>query len=155
MPMAFVSHNVQETQRIAFQLGAAAGPGLVLALWGGLGAGKTAFTHGLARGLGLRDPVSSPTFALIHEYSQGGRLPLYHFDLYRIQDPLELEELGVEDYWYGQGVSVLEWPGCAGDSLPERRVDVTLEAGAGPEERTITLDAQDAGLAQWLKEALA
>jgi tRNA threonylcarbamoyladenosine biosynthesis protein TsaE len=155
MPMAITSHNVYDTQRIAFQLGAAAQPGLVLALWGGLGAGKTAFTHGLAQGLGLRDPVSSPTFALIHEYGQGGRLPLYHFDLYRIQDPLELEELGVEDYWYGQGVSVLEWPGCAGEYLPERRVDVTLEAGEGPEERILTLEASDAELAQWLKEALA
>jgi len=104
----FISHSVDETEQFAQQFAARLRAGDLIACTGGLGMGKTAFARGLARGLGLRDEVSSPTFALVHEYTQGA-LPLYHFDMYRITDLYDLESTGFYDYLERDGVLFIEW----------------------------------------------
>lgn len=132
--MRFISNSTAETEALAGKLAGRLFAGAVLALWGGLGAGKTAFVRGLARGLGVSGRVSSPTFTLLHEHP--GKLPLYHFDLYRLT-PDGMDDLGAEDYFYGAGISAVEWPGNAGELLPAERLDVAL-AGEG-DSRTIDL----------------
>ncbi len=101
------SESVEQTRWLGAILGGLLGPGDVVLLHGNLGAGKTAFTQGIGRGLGVAATINSPTFTILKEYA--GRLPLYHFDLYRIEDPGELEALGFADYFAGEGVSVIEW----------------------------------------------
>lgn len=103
----FLSGSVEETHALGRVLGALALPGDVVLLSGPLGAGKTALTQGIGRGLGIALTVNSPTFTLLKEYE--GRLPLYHFDLYRLDDPAEVYDLGFEDYFAGAGISVIEW----------------------------------------------
>lgn len=105
--LALRSASVEDTQRLGEVLGGLVLAGDLVLLEGGLGAGKTAFTQGIGKGLGVADTINSPTFTLLKEYA--GRLPLYHFDLYRIEDPEELTLLGFEDYFTGDGVSVVEW----------------------------------------------
>jgi tRNA threonylcarbamoyladenosine biosynthesis protein TsaE len=122
--MEFTSSSVAETEAFAETIAKALFPGAVLALWGGLGAGKTAFVRGLARGLGVKGRVSSPTFTLLHEHA--GDPGLNHFDLYRIDED-GLMDLGADEYFAGSGVSAIEWPGNAGALLPEERLDVTIE----------------------------
>lgn len=136
MEKIIASHSPEDSRSLARKLGEKAFPGAVLALWGDMGAGKTAFVHGLCQGMGLEDTVSSPTFALVHEHE--GEIPLYHFDLYRLSDEDELETVGVEEYWYGRGLSAIEWPQLAGSRLPEERLDVNIEI-TDFEERTFTL----------------
>jgi tRNA threonylcarbamoyladenosine biosynthesis protein TsaE len=121
--MEFLSYSVEDTEAFAEKLAKALFPGAVLALWGGLGAGKTAFVRGLARGLGVKGRVSSPTFTLVHEH--GGDPGLYHFDLYRLDED-GLYELGVEEYFSSTAVSAIEWPGNAGSLLPEERLDIEI-----------------------------
>ena len=135
----------EETFTLAGRLAAAAQPGQVYALNGDLGAGKTVFAKGFAAGLGIDEPVSSPTFTLIHEY-EGGRLALYHFDVYRIGDPDEMYELGYEDYFYGSGVTLVEWACLIAELLPPDVITVTMERvpDAEPDHRRIRI----AGLAQ-------
>jgi tRNA threonylcarbamoyladenosine biosynthesis protein TsaE len=113
-----VSHGAEQTRRLGFHLGVLAQPGDVVLLDGEFGTGKTTFTQGVARGLGL-DPhyVNSPTFTLINEY-RGGRHRLYHVDLYRLEGMEEIATLGLEDYFDGSGVTVVEWPGHAGAMVP-------------------------------------
>ena len=135
--MEYLSHSVEETEAFAQRLAGRLFPGAVLALWGGLGAGKTAFTRGLARGLGVSGRVNSPTFTLLHEHR--GPLPLYHFDLYRLDED-GIADLGAEDYFYGRGVCAVEWPGNAGCLLPEDRLDITLEPEG--DTRRITVAAR-------------
>lgn len=139
---AYLSHGEEETQALAALLAQDLGPGDVLLLQGDLGAGKTAFVRGLARGLGAdEDEVSSPTFALLQLYQ--GRLPLYHFDLYRLSGQ-EAEELGFEEFFFGQGVCAVEWPDCALELLrPAKPKTVLLTAGEG-DLRTIALEGFDA-----------
>lgn len=108
--MIFESNSAKDTFAFGQKLGREAVPGEIICLDGDLGVGKTVFTQGFAAGLGIDDYVNSPTFNIVKEY-EGGRLPLYHFDVYRIGDPSEMEEIGYEDYFYGQGVSIIEWPG--------------------------------------------
>ena len=103
-----VSHSLAQTQRLGSKLADLLGPGDVLLLRGTLGAGKTSFTQGLAQGLGVASTVNSPTFILARQYA--GRLPLYHMDYYRLERPAEPAELGFEEYFYGSGVTVVEWP---------------------------------------------
>lgn len=134
--MQFISHSVEETEALAARLAPLLHEGAVLALWGGLGAGKTAFVRGLARGLGVRGRVSSPTFTLMHEHY--GRLPLYHFDLYRLDED-GLADVGADDWFFGQGICAVEWPGNAGALLPEIRLDIALHEEEGG--RRITLEA--------------
>ena len=108
------------------RMGADAKPGQIYTLNGDLGAGKTIFTKGMAAGLGIEEPVSSPTFTIVQEYS-GGRLPLYHFDVYRIGDPEEMEEIGYDDYFFGEGVCLIEWAELIRELLPERVISVSIE----------------------------
>jgi tRNA threonylcarbamoyladenosine biosynthesis protein TsaE len=116
--------SAAETERIGALLGQKLERGMVVVLTGELGAGKTAFARGVARGLGVREPVTSPTFTLIQEYT--GRLPLYHFDVYRLQDPGELEALGYDEYIEGDGVSIIEWGDLVGEFLPPTYLEVHL-----------------------------
>ena len=116
--MIFESHSAEDTFAFGQKLGREAVPGEIICLDGDLGVGKTVFTQGFAAGLGIDDYVNSPTFNIVKEY-EGGRLPLYHFDVYRIGDPSEMEEIGYEDYFYGQGVSIIEWPGQIEELLPK------------------------------------
>lgn len=111
------SHSVDETIAVGERMAGECQRGAVLALHGELGAGKTALVKGLARGLGIRQEVTSPTFTLIHEY-RGGRLPLYHVDLYRLESPDQAMAIGLEDYLPGDGVTVIEWPERLRDLLP-------------------------------------
>lgn len=116
--MIFESNSAEDTFAFGQKLGREAIPGEIICLDGDLGVGKTVFTQGFAAGLGIDDYVNSPTFNIVKEY-EGGRLPLYHFDVYRIGDPSEMEEIGYEDYFYGQGVSIIEWPGQIEELLPK------------------------------------
>ena len=116
--MIFESNSAKDTFAFGQKLGREAVPGEIICLDGDLGVGKTVFTQGFAAGLGIDDYVNSPTFNIVKE-SEGGRLPLYHFDVYRIGDPSEMEEIGYEDYFYGQGVSIIEWPGQIEELLPK------------------------------------
>lgn len=116
--MIFESNSAEDTFAFGQKLGREAVPGEIICLDGDLGVGKTVFTQGFAAGLGIDDYVNSPTFNIVKEY-EGGRLPLYHFDVYRIEDPSEMEEIGYEDYFYGQGVSIIEWPGQIEELLPK------------------------------------
>ena len=122
--MEYLSHSEEETESIGEQLGASLSPGTVVAYQGGLGMGKTAFTRGLARGLGCRGRVTSPTFNIVNEYE--GRIPLFHFDMYRLPDSDALFDIGWEDYLGRNGVCAVEWSELVADALPEDTVYVTI-----------------------------
>lgn len=113
-----------ETAGVGEKLAAFLRAGDIICLNGELGAGKTRFVQGMARGLGIDGPVTSPTFTLINEYH--GRLPLYHMDVYRLGDPLEMEDLGYEEYFYGEGVTVVEWAERVAELLPAERLDIYI-----------------------------
>lgn len=130
------SHSVDETLQIAKSLATHLQGGEVITLTGDLGAGKTSFTQGLAKGLGVQRYVNSPTFTLIKEY-QGTSLALYHMDVYRLDD--EFEELGFDEYFYGSGVCVIEWPQMIQGQLPQDRIDITI-VKKGDEAREFTLE---------------
>ena len=125
MAEQFITHSPEETSALAQRLAQDLRGGEVIAFTGGMGAGKTAFTRGLARGLGCRGRVTSPTFTIVNEY-EGGRLPLFHFDLYRMDSPEELFDIGWEDYLSRGGVCAVEWSEQVADALPEGTVYVTL-----------------------------
>ncbi|MBB5172629.1 tRNA (adenosine(37)-N6)-threonylcarbamoyltransferase complex ATPase subunit type 1 TsaE [Texcoconibacillus texcoconensis] len=116
------TENESETWELAHQIASKLKPGDVLTLEGDLGAGKTTFTKGIAKGLGINQVVNSPTFTIIKEYQ--GDIPLYHMDVYRLDD--ESEELGLEEYFEGDGVSVIEWPTRITEQLPEERLDIQV-----------------------------
>lgn len=122
--MIYKSNSVKETENIAAAFAKTLNGGDVICLNGDLGVGKTAFVQGLAKGLGVTEYVSSPTFTIVNCYS--GRLPVYHFDVYRINDADEMYEIGYEEYVYGGGVSVIEWPELISDILPDKRYDITI-----------------------------
>lgn len=124
--MVYESNTPQETFELGKRLAEEAKPGQVYCLDGDLGVGKTVFTQGFARGLGITGPVNSPTFTIVQQYEEG-RLPLYHFDVYRIGDISEMDEIGYEDCFYGSGVSLIEWSELIEELLPERAVHVTIE----------------------------
>lgn len=115
----------KETFEYGKELGMCAKPGQVYCLTGDLGVGKTVFTQGFAEGLGISEPVNSPTFTIVQEY-YGGRLPFYHFDVYRISEEDEMYEIGYEDYIYGQGVCLIEWAELIHDILPEEYIGITI-----------------------------
>lgn len=124
---AVTVHNPAETEKLGETLGRVVSAGGVIVLDGDLGAGKTTFVRGLARGMGLPErTVSSPTFTLIHEYD--GDVPLYHFDAYRLDDGQQFAELGADEYLYGEGVCAIEWGGNVRDELPEDRLELVLTA---------------------------
>jgi tRNA threonylcarbamoyladenosine biosynthesis protein TsaE len=131
------TNNPSETEALGERLGRALQPGMVVALMGNLGAGKTTLTKGLAKGLGVTDLIHSPTFNLIHEHK--GRVPVYHFDLYRLASMEQIEDLGYEDYFYGAGVTVIEWPEKVLPLLPPDHLEVSI-AGEG-DRRMFTFTA--------------
>lgn len=120
------TYSAEETFAFGRQIGQQAKAGEVYTLIGDLGVGKTVLTQGVAAGLGIEEPVSSPTFTIVQIY-EGGRLPFYHFDVYRIGDVEEMEEIGYEDYVYGNGVSLIEWADLIADILPEHYTKITIE----------------------------
>lgn len=126
--------NEEQTKTFGMDLGSRLQKGDILALIGDLGTGKTALTKAIALGMGITDTITSPTFTIVQEYTTG-RLPLYHFDVYRINDPEELFELGYEEYFFGQGVCVIEWADLIEELLPEETKIIRLEYGAGEGER--------------------
>ena len=115
----------EETFAVGEELGREASAGMVFALEGDLGVGKTVFTRGFARGLGIEGPVTSPTFTILHVYDQG-RLPMYHLDVYRIEEPEEMEEIGFDEYVGGDGVCLIEWAERIQDLLPPETIWVTI-----------------------------
>lgn len=123
--MLYKSNSVKETKNIAKAFAKELAPGTVICLSGDLGVGKTAFVQGLSEALGITEYVSSPTFTIVNCYE--GSVPLYHFDTYRICDADEMYEIGYEEYIYGDGISVIEWPEMISDILPEKRYDVTIK----------------------------
>lgn len=146
------TNSAEETKALAAKLAGALEPGAVIALDGDLGAGKTQFTQGLAAALGIADAVTSPTFNLMVVYD-GGRLPLYHFDLYRLEDPLELEDVGFYEYVEADGVACVEWATKFPDELPDDRLEVYLEVTGETERlmRARALGSQSAtALAAWV-----
>lgn len=124
--MVWETNGPEETFLLGERLGALAQPGAVYCLNGDLGTGKTVFTQGFAKGLGITEPVNSPTFTILQQYEEG-RLPLYHFDVYRIGDVEEMEEIGYEDCFYGDGVCLIEWSNLIEEILPDRVTDIAIE----------------------------
>lgn len=122
----YETFSPEETHALGKEIGASAEPGEVYTLTGDLGVGKTVFTQGIAEGLGITEPVSSPTFTIVQVY-EGGRMPFYHFDVYRIGDIEEMDEIGYEDYFYGDGLCMIEWANLIEDILPEARHEIMIE----------------------------
>lgn len=139
--MKIETFSAEETYALGKKLGSEAKPGDVLTLIGDLGVGKTVFTQGFADGLGITEPISSPTFTIVQVYEEG-RLPFYHFDVYRIGDIEEMDEIGYEDYFFGEGVCLIEWASLIKELIPEHVICVTIEKelDKGFDYRTITID---------------
>lgn len=126
MEYIYESNSPEETRALGKKIGAQAQPGEVYTLIGDLGVGKTVFTQGIAEGLGITEPVNSPTFTIVQVYDSG-RMPFYHFDVYRIGDIEEMDEIGYEDCFYGEGLTMIEWANLIHEILPEKRKDITIE----------------------------
>ena len=139
--MIIETFSEQETLELGKKLAQEAQPGQVISLLGDLGVGKTVFTKGMAEGLGITEPVSSPTFTIVQVYEEG-RMPFYHFDVYRIGDPEEMDEIGYEDYFYGQGICLVEWANLIGELMPEDTIHITIEKDLerGFDYRRITIE---------------
>ena len=148
-----ITHSAAETRALGARLAGQLKAGDTVILLGGLGAGKSEFARGVARGLGITGPVPSPSFTILNAY-EDGRLPLYHFDWYRVEDEEELAEIGASDYLPGDGVTLVEWPERAPELLPVRRLDVSFQA-VGDEARLIALSAKDTFPYPCLKELLS
>lgn len=142
--MVIETNSEQETFQLGKRLAEEAEPGQVFSLVGDLGTGKTVFTKGMAAGLGITEPVSSPTFTIVQIY-EGGRMPFYHFDVYRIGDVEEMEEIGYEDCFYGNGLCLVEWANLIEELMPEDTIRVTIEKDLerGFDYRRITIRTQD------------
>lgn len=142
--MIIETRSAKETFDLGVELGQKAKRGQVYTLVGDLGVGKTVFTQGLAEGLGITEPISSPTFTIVQEYDEG-RLPFYHFDVYRIGDISEMDEIGFEDYVYGEGVSLIEWANLIEEILPDDCIAITIEKdlSQGFDYRKITIEGRE------------
>ena len=138
------TYSSEETFGLGEELGGKAAAGEIYALSGDLGTGKTVFAQGFAKGLGINEYVNSPTFTILQVY-EDGRLPLYHFDVYRIEEPEEMEEIGFEDYFYGDGVTLIEWAELIRELLPEniRRISIEKDLDRGNDYRRITVQTGD------------
>lgn len=139
--MVIETNNSQETYNFGMEMGKQACSSQVFCLNGDLGAGKTVFTQGFAAGLGIKEPVCSPTFTIVQQY-EDGRFPFYHFDVYRIGDISEMDEINYEDCFYGDGVSLIEWAGMIAEILPEHVTVITIEKDLekGFDYRKITVE---------------
>ena len=143
--MEYVSNSPAETEDLGAALAERLKPGTVVAFSGDLGAGKTAFVRGMARGLGISERVTSPTFTIVNEY-EGGRLPLFHFDMYRLGSSDELFDIGWEDYLARGGVCAVEWSENVDDALEEDAVRVDIRRGDGEMQRKISISGEVAAL---------
>lgn len=143
--MIIETKSAKETYELGVKIGKEAKKGQVYTMVGDLGVGKTVFTQGMADGLEITEPISSPTFTIVQVYDEG-RLPFYHFDVYRIGDISEMDEIGYEDYIYGEGVSLIEWANLIEEILPEDRVKITIEKDLekGFDYRKITIEEREA-----------
>ena len=121
-----ITNGPEETYAFGFEMGRNAQPGQIYCLDGDLGVGKTVFTQGFAKGLGIEGPVNSPTFTIVQQY-EDGRLPLYHFDVYRIGDVSDMDEIGYEDCFYGEGVCLIEWAQLVPEILPDNVIHIQIE----------------------------
>lgn len=136
--LTITTKNEEETMNFAKKLTEFLKPGMVLILEGDLGAGKTTFTKGIGEGLGIQRLIKSPTYTIIREYMDG-EYPLYHIDLYRLEES-EVEDLGLEEYFEGEGLTVIEWPSVAPEELPKERLELRLNVDpSSPEQREIEL----------------
>ena len=142
MTKEYTTAGEEQTEALGFRLGQLIQPGAVIAYTGDLGAGKTAFTRGLARGLGIPDRVTSPTFTIVNEY-EGGRLPLFHFDMYRLGSADELYDIGWEDYLARGGVCAVEWSEIVRDALEPGCIRVDLRRGERDGQRRITVTEEE------------
>ena len=135
------SFSAEDTFAVGKEIGQNAVPGSVYTLIGDLGVGKTVFTQGVAEGLGITEPINSPTFTILQVYEEG-RIPFYHFDVYRIGDVEEMEEIGYEDCFYGEGICFIEWANLIEEILPEKYMQVTIEKDLekGFDYRKITIE---------------
>lgn len=124
--MVVETWSAEETYELGKKLGKEAKPGQIYTLNGDLGVGKTVFTQGVADGLGITEPVNSPTFTIVQVY-EDGRIPFYHFDVYRIGDVEEMEEIGYQDYFYGEGLCIIEWAELISEIIPEDAKRITIE----------------------------
>lgn len=124
--MEKITRSPEETYDLGLELGQKAKPGQIYCLDGDLGVGKTVFTQGFAKGLGIDEPVNSPTFTIVQQYDSG-KLPFYHFDVYRIGDVSEMDEIGYEDCFYGEGVCLVEWAQLIPEILPEHVISISIE----------------------------
>lgn len=122
----YETFNMEDTYKLGEEMGAAVQEGDIITLLGDLGVGKTVFAKGLAVGLGIAEDVSSPTFTIVQEYDDG-RLPLYHFDVYRIEEPEEMEAIGYEEYFFGDGVCLVEWANLIEELIPEKHIEILIE----------------------------
>ncbi len=139
--MTFESFSREDTFAFGEKIGRDGKPGQVFTLIGDLGTGKTVFTQGVAKGLGITEPVNSPTFTVVQIYEEG-RLPFYHFDVYRLGDVDEMEEIGYEDYFYGEGMCLIEWGDMIREILPEHytRIEIEKDLEKGFDYRKITVE---------------
>ena len=139
----YQSYSAEDTFSFGVQIGESCQPGDIFLLNGDLGVGKTVFSKGIGKGLGITEPISSPTFTILQIYEEG-RIPLYHFDVYRIADIEEMEEIGYEDYFYGQGICLIEWASRIEEILPDNAVVITVEKDLeqGTDYRKITAEGQ-------------
>ena len=142
--MIYETFSPEETKAFGQKIGTEALPGSVYTLIGDLGVGKTVFAQGIAEGLGITEPICSPTFTIVQVYEEG-RMPFYHFDVYRIGDIEEMEEIGYEDYFYGEGVCMIEWANLIEEILPQKRWDITIEKDLekGFDYRKITINRRE------------
>lgn len=142
--MVIETRSAEETFALGKRLGSGATEGQIFTLVGDLGVGKTVFTQGMAAGLGIDEPISSPTFTIVQVYEEG-RLPFYHFDVYRIGDISEMDEIGFEDYIYGEGVSLIEWANLIEEILPDNCIQILIEKDLeqGFDYRKITIEGME------------
>lgn len=142
--MIIETNSAEETYQLGKQMGEKAGAGEIYCLDGDLGTGKTVFTQGFAAGLGVEGPVNSPTFTILQQYDSG-RLPLYHFDVYRIGDVEEMDEIGYEECFYGEGVTLIEWSSLIREILPDQVIRITIEKDLdkGFDYRRITVEGKE------------
>ena len=126
MKTIYETFSPKETEQLGQKIGESAKAGDLYTLTGDLGVGKTVFTQGVAKGLGIGEPINSPTFTIVQIY-ESGRMPFYHFDVYRIGDVEEMEEIGYEDYFYGEGFTIIEWGNLIEELLPSNRKEILIE----------------------------
>lgn len=124
--MIYESYKPEDTFAVGERIGREVGPGTLCTLTGDLGVGKTVLTQGIAKGLGIKEYVNSPTFTIVQVY-ESGRLPLYHLDVYRIGDIEEMDEIGYEDYFYGEGLCIVEWADLIGELIPKEHTRIVIE----------------------------